>query len=432
MNEHIKLTTDPVNGSVSVAVPHYFFSIEWLFCTAPKDTLISSRAFHGAAVRECHIHRTSHEGIARSWMALLEVAVPIKIDRLASVQKFIVDWTMRSEEIRLRCDWDSIVLLALAVGTSPNDADFNSAAQGQKGIFSLRPKENTIEVTVQSGLTLVTLYSESAGVLMLSWRAAYAWTLTMIRAKKDGCLDLMPLINNPVRVKKSDNPRLARSWIPSAGQMELECSPNLWADALTWTLYTEEVFNEPTLKQEPELLPVPQFLLKLREDAVVDLQTSGGALDKQMARIFSGIDGASDLKEEIMRGLREIWRTSEVMGKLKITCVESQFNYKDHKKVWTKLQRIPLFGTLLEKYGPWSRSQEPPEVLEKSTLMGVLARIVIVISVIRRWPRDPWSEGRIRSDGDDDGKPEWKVPPNPVKGLLWPPNGSHPVNIYLN
>lgn len=256
------------------------------------------------------------------------------------------------------------------------------------------------------------------------------WSLTMIFVYGlSKTLFIVPLLDQALRTNSKGMAFSGLDRYPSLDivQMDLGKSSHVWADALTWTLYTEDVFHEPG-QMVSELLPVPQYLLRLRENALRDLQACVD-LDHKLEAIFPT---KHRLKDKIMKAIRGRWNDLLLVENIETTVRSYNENPPGYADIWQDLQSVTLFNELYATYGPstFGDHQEPPEALDISTLMGVLARIIIATSVIQKWRRQEWPKELIL-DGKDAGKEAFTIPPNPV-GQILRPSPVLPTAVYLS
>jgi hypothetical protein len=355
--EYVELSLDLAGGVVTVTAEPLLFDIN-AFQSLGAGML-------AASCSTLHVHYTDSvnlQGIGASWMGLLAADVPIKQDRYRNVQRFTVDSALRTEAIKVDCDWCSFVILALALGTSPSDLDFKAVAENQAGIFNFKTLDSTQEimtVTLQNRSVFAKLKPRG---LKVSWQAAYAWTLTVMFINAEGNLVMVPLIDEKRRADGGIVPSISNgSFKLQEHQMELKNSDSIWSDALTWTLYTEEVFSS-----SGELLPVPQYLLKLREDALQDLQGSID-IDEKLDELFPAM---SVLKGNIKKDLQTGWSELLHVESTETTFRPFHSDLQARGEIWHHLEQVPLFKTLYANYGPktFSKSHQSPDALEKTTL----------------------------------------------------------------
>ena len=166
--------------------------------------------------------------------------------------------------------------------------------------------------------------------------------------------------------------------------------------ALVWVLCAENYYHKP--KDEfafgtfENVLPVTQEVLKIMEDIVEELKLIED-LDSSLNEIFLGEDL---LVRMISTALRHNWDTQAEDKQKHHRFIENPPGYVD---IWDKLQDNDTFKALRENYHPIPtlRTRSDADLAQSTTPVAILARVIIAVSSIQKWPQEKWSVEMHRS-----------------------------------
>lgn len=389
---------DPAAGVVLVVLDNV--ELRWrdlLRCASSRKNLPES-------LTPSKVETINPQLIGCSWMGLYEANVPLVKTRGGS-QRVVVDASWRFESRGVRCNRETMILLALSLDVDPyrNRLDYNARSTDDSDVVALTDAKgrSIMSVGVTSDRCLsVQLCSD----LTFSERRGLAWFCFMV-VPEDGCLRYIPLVS----VKET-------IWLdfttPPDAKTIRECTQLLDQGdmclklALTWACYTESVFNEGN----KELLPVPQAVLKAREDALAELQAlHSNDLEAHLRMIFAG---NTPLVNNIINVLKLAWlgTVPEISNGIRKGQIRGEI--ENCKTFWNFYQYLPTSTILQELYNgvkPSATKQNQNLLLSNgSSALATAARIWLGLSIIQLWQREDW-DTELEIDGSEVAKPNFEI-----------------------
>ena len=207
-----------------------------------------------------------------------------------------------------------------------------------------------------------------------------------------------------------------REWKDDTRRVHIH-SPGDWSrqateGALIWVLYSETYRQKCRANGHTkfilDVLPVTQKILIIREDIVEELRHLTD-LEASLNEIFLS---ESSLVDPILTALRWQWSTLDDIHEGKQNPRAYTENPPGYVDIWDKLQDNDTFKELQDNFHPFS-SGEAPDLAQLRQPVIVLAKVIIAVSSIRKWPREQWS---VKSY--ENGKASFIVPPDPMDELL--------------
>lgn len=396
--KNVSLMVDPAAGVVLVVLDN--LELRWrdlLRCASSRKSLPES-------LTPSKVKTINPQLIGCCWMGLYEANVPLVKIR-GSSQRVVVDASLRFESRGVRCNRETVVLLALSLGVDPyrNRLDYIARSTDDSDVVALTDTEgrSIMSVSGASDRSLsVQLYSD----LTFSKRRGLAWFCFMV-VLEDGYLRYIPLVS----VKETTPFDFIT---PPDAKTIRECTQQLDQGdmclklALTWACYTESVFYEG----KGELLPVPQAVLKAREDALAELQAlHSNDLEAHLRMIFPG-----DMHwvNKITNALKLAWlgAAPEISNGIRKGQIRGEV--KSCKTFVDFYQFLPTNNILQELYDgirPSARKQNRVLLLSNgSSAMATAGRIWLGLSIIQLWQREDW-ETELEVDGSEVAKPNFEI-----------------------
>lgn len=355
---------------------------------------------------------TESDGLSATWMCLLEGCLPIQLDSQRR-RRCVVDSSLKADITALTCGWQSFVYLTLALGVLPND--LNEALLGSNTVSSPGISKEIALKDERDAEKMLLSVSDSfptavltQNVTQISFRRALAWDLVMVLPAKNGHL-LVPLIAEDELKTKVDSAALKAPGHIFGTQREISSAQKPLQAALVWTLYIEDMLhsNNPA---ERELLPVPQEVLKIREDAIEDLLKLPNRL-ALLKDIFNPKPTAMAIDER----LRTYADTTTIVGAGRTPTNNRIAPVDLRMDLWTELQANETFKLLWAQFNPSRKDRTPTagDLSNMSTPVAVLARVILATSEIQRWEKEQW---KSRLDAFGHNVPV--VPPSAMVALM--------------
>jgi hypothetical protein len=375
--KHVSVIVDPASGTVSIILDN--LELKW------QNVLGRASDFESLAPRQ--VKDVDSQLVGASWMGLLQTG--LQPSRLwGSSQRMVVDSSMRFESRGIKCDWEGFLFLALGLGVD--------LYRGR--LQDILASETYLTLEDTNGRAVMNLQNLDDGSwsarlergLSFSERRAMAVAgVMMLRDRKD--FIFVPLAQSvaPASHGTADFRKIPDPATVLDALTEAESSDNLLGLALTWTFYLESIFYG---EGRQELLHVPQFVLKAREDSLADLRAVDSLRDV-LTTIFPD-DGV--LVERIAASAEKEWNSAgpntdgaERKGREPLDWKQCPTYVDLHERPYDH----PLFISLLETFNPSPsfRADHNIDLDDLSSPAAVAARIILSTSIVQVWRREDWT-----------------------------------------
>ncbi|KAM0800314.1 hypothetical protein BDR22DRAFT_963277 [Usnea florida] len=399
--KHYSFIMDPAAGTVTVGVdaPQLEFG----------NILRSSlwRSNQSFPFGRGFLYNREKDLMIEPWMGFESVG--IHPSYTGTRKRFTVGYDLRVESVNLACSWQVLVILSLALGVDPyrgglldlkrklstNFGEISLKSSDRKSIINVRKLQDRVLAHVVKPSSQ---YSVCLGM---------AWDCTMVEA-----------CGTDVHVVPLSMPRFQRLLhdpeFHATHRLHLEFHEGPWptgmARALVWVIYAETYYHEFASLFD-RVLPVTQEILKIREDILEELKLVDN-LEASLNEVFLSEDS---LVHSILAALGHEWATQVEDKRKSRPYTEDPPGYVD---IWDKLQDNDTFKALKNNYHPVPslRTRSDADLTQPTTPMAVLARVIIAVSSIQKWPREEWSV-----EIDENGKASFTVPADPMDELLGRP-----------
>ena len=408
------LIMDPAAGTVAVSSCYYGLSFEGL-----THTIAVARPY---GVPFQYDEPTL---LAQSWMELLKANFRPRVVKDMEPHRFLVSSDYRIKHVGLACQWAIFVHLALALGVDPYRSELLDLYRGM-------PNPALKHLKSSAGKTIISVTTNDASLIgalqntcsFFSLARSLAWVSTMV-IYEGTTLHLVPLRRRFGSYQDSYE-RKDLQYHSAEEDRHARDSGRETIVAFVWVLYAESAYHSLDSQDRAALgneglLPVNQRLLKTREDVIKELETVT-SLEALLRPLFPETD--QELVTNILEALRHEWQTPDVVitestregrpfMKGQLSGAEDPPGYID---IWTKIQQNETFIALKDNYNPnpTLRTRTDADLISLTSPMGLLARVIIAVSVIQKWPRRDW--GVVRDS--DDNVESWTLPPDPMEELL--------------
>ncbi|OCL12734.1 hypothetical protein AOQ84DRAFT_227156 [Glonium stellatum] len=314
--------------------------------------------------------------LGATWMSLLDLRLPIKSRDRRYAQRFLVDTTMKTDFFGLKLDWASFVYLALALGVSADDPGFCDIKRSlshdvypAKRVTLCSVHGEVIGVTFAEGVPVAELLGRE---LKFSLQRALAWDLVMVTAENQGQSRLVPLMGPGGSLLSGNSTEEFSLGLFNNPQREAAFALKPVEAALIWSLYVEETLHSSN-SPPGEILPVAQDVLKVRQDAILELRR----LQNLEQRLESVFPLNWELREKLASILGPVPQHTEDM-------------YLD--TMWPLLQNNATFQDIRDNFSPslQYRVRNDADLNDLSTPMALLARIFLATSVVQKWKQEDW------------------------------------------
>ena len=410
--EYFSLTMDPAAGTVSVSVRIFEFSSKDLV-----RSITSLQPYCGYIKYEVPRLR------GYSWMLLLDCGVYPTTLESREPQRFLVYSDLQTQDVGCSCGWATFVRLALALGVDPYEGGLADMRRGYPYTFDR-------DLKTSSGETVMLASKNEKGIIAkiregcssVSPIKSMAWISVMVVV--DGSIvNLIPLKlrfaeKDPLTGKNIRYHPAEDATRANRRELELEL-------ALIWIMYAESIYHTHD-EQGREIignegvLPVNQDILKTQEEVLERLRTTD-SLETRLAEMLPAYPG---LVDQIIAALRYHWQNPdlEVIGDLRKgrgflpgqrSNMEDPHGYVD---IWRPLQDNDTFNALRDNFNPLPslRSRADADLADLTSPMALLARVIIAVSSVRKWPRQVWDVER-----DHEGNIErWKPRDDIIEDLI--------------
>ena len=422
IRKHYSLIMDPASGLVSVSVdtPRLDFQCLW---QSISPSMPDTR----------RVPNYQNDLLGESWMGLEGVWINCRFD--GARKRFGVDSDLRVQSVGVECDWRTFVRLVLALGVDPYNGglldlkrnmsapfkEFFLKSSGGFPVMSVRKRENRVVASFTSRR------------VKFSLKTGLAWESGMVVVQ-----------DRHIHVMSHEGP-LQMPWATQT--FHLHSDKGAWPEtamekALIWVLYAEVLYHESSQHppqplfpnneenatwfmddaSEAHVLPVTQQILKTREDAIEELRLMPH-LEASLNEIFFA-DGP--LVSSILAALRQQWDAPIMVKNVRYTRPYAA-NPSGYLDIWDQIQGNDTFIALKDKYNPVPdfRVRSDADLTQLNTPMAVLARVMIALSSIQKWPRKEWSV-----QGDEPNELTLEIPKDPMDELLAHLDGYDPGIVF--
>ena len=399
IRKHYSLIMDPAAGTVSVGVDAPHLHLGSYFWRSDIGRLATNRTFP---------HREK-DLLSETWMGLESIG--IHPHYTGDRKRFTIDIDLRAESVNLACSWPAFIVLSLALGVDPyrgglldlkrnKSTDFREiilkSSDDDQSIISVRKLDNLILGRVSPPARFCCLL------------AGLAWVGSMIDVRENE-LHVIP----SGRENYYDIDRERHQGTPQVHLHSLMDVPRQATEgALVWVLYSETYRHRyrawGSTRFIRGVLPVTQKTLKIREDIVIELRHLND-LEASLHEIF-GIE--SPLVDTILPALRREWDTLDRISEGKRGARPYTENPPGYVDIWENLQGNNKFKELYDNFYPFPSSRAT-DLAQFDKPVIVLAKVIIAVSSIQKWPREEWS---VKFDGNR--KPSFTIPDDPMDELL--------------
>ena len=422
--KYFSLTMDPASGTVSVSIGFFGLKFEDLVQS------ISSHQPYGD-----YINYKAPRLLGDSWMLLLDSNIYPKIleDKDTEPQRFLVYSDLQTQRVGCRCDWAVFVLLALALDVDPYEGGLMDIKRDHTNPFDLDLTTSSSVIVMTASKREKDIIAEiERGCSCISPIKAMAWISVMVVIDHPAIniiplklrfAEKNPLTGNNIRYHPAEDARLT-----NRPHQDLELT-------LIWIMYAESVYHTDNIPERDIIgnegvLPVKQDMLKTQEEVLEELR----AIDSLETRLSVIIPANPTLVGQTLAALSYRWQNPgvEIVGDLRKgrefligrhSGVEDPQGYVD---IWRPLQNNVTFNALRDNYNPLPtlRSRSDANLTDHTSPMALLARVIIAISSIQKWPRHDWDvvrdhEGNIRSCEPRQDPIEELLPEDELAERIW-------------
>lgn len=382
--KNVSLTIDPASGVVIVVLDK--LGLRW------QDIL--SRRLQHKSLAPGILQQIDPGLVGCSWMGLYEADVHVSKIGLRT-QRVVVDASLRFEPLGIQCDRHTLLFLALGFGVDP----YRNQLRGiPKGMLIDTEGKSVISLTAATDSSIAQLLPG----LSFSERRSLAWFCIMVVRDNRG-VSYIPLgVSKDSRDIDFAKPPGVTSIKENLEKLE-EGGINFEL-AWRWICYAEAVFYD---EGNQELLPVPQTLLKAREDALAKLKSlSTSDLEAHLHLIFNS-DIHTISKVSVM--LKRAWldmvpeiKASKRKGQEQRarkdcqTCLDLKIFRRTSSVIQKLYSLVELSESQQRDRGLFNDDPESP--------MATAARIWLGLSIIQLWRREDW-ETELGPDGRETAKP---------------------------
>lgn len=385
--KNVSLTIDPASGVVIVILDKLELTRQGVLSCGRRPKSLAARK----------IQQINPGLVGCSWMGLYAADIPTS-KMGGSTQRVVVDASLRFESLGIHCDRQTLLFLALGLGVDPFRKQLRGVPEGTLIDTDGKP---VITIRTAIGYSIVQLLPG----LSFSERRALAWFYIMVVQDSSG-LSYIPLAlsKNPRNVDTAMQPGIISikrySEQLEKGGVSLEL-------ALRWTCYVESVFYD---EGNYELLPVPQTLLKAREDALANLESLGiDGLEAHLQVIF---DTDSNMATKVLATLKKAWLDMVPQIKNNRRQGQRQRSLKDCQTCLdpTTLRRTSRIIRDLYNAVKIGAAQPQGQGLmfdDPASPIVTAARIWLGLSLIQLWRREEW-ETELQLHGREVAKPRFE------------------------
>lgn len=363
-----------------------------------------------------------------SWMSLVKAGIELSSARNGS-QRLIVDSSLKFDARGCRCDGSTFIFLALGLSVDPHHNKLCDAVELRDNVWSLNSMSGLEVMTVDQGPSRA-LHLKLCGGLY-SPRQAMAWFgIMMIRNNSGNYVTFQSLLPSPhSKIGTPESP-------PNVGKISLCFSETLskmsLALAVRWACYCEPIFYGETNREN--ILPVPQEVLRVREDAIADLKIYDRALlENEVGKCFDD----ADLKLKILAALGKIGIHEEAVSSLgPLHTLATAYAAPDTPQHCCMDMRVffdksPILKELHAKVNPyftraWELWEEDTHQINRGTT-ATAAKIWLALSVIQLAPRGGW-KNETSIDGSVRSRPDNTI----LKRLLEDSDAKSDVKVYID
>ncbi|RDW91706.1 hypothetical protein BP5796_02871 [Coleophoma crateriformis] len=353
-----------------------------------------------------------------SWMGLVQAGVSLSPTRGAS-QRLVIDSSLHFEARGHRCDRSTFLFLALGLSVDPFNTKLANILNMKDDVRSLN------EMTGQTVMTIERFSSQAFHVQISSGsysaRQALAWFGVMVIKGNNKAVSFQSLIPSPhSKIGTHDSPptleKIKRCFEEVLDNMSL-------ALAVRWACYVQKVYYEEGKK----ILPAPQEVLKVREDAIVELKRLDAmTLKTKLQAICNEGDGAG-LEETLQHVLNPTQLHKKELPSLATHIADPHKSCFDMSSF---LNKNSVFHSLYKQIDPYSHRQVPnweeDSRITDSSPFDIAAKVWLAVSVIQLAPQSGWKT-ELSLDGLRQSRPDHTV----LRKLLEDTDDNQDLKIYL-
>lgn len=410
--KYVSWTIDPVTGVVIAGLQNLQLRWSNLF----RVSLVANPLGHVDPILE-----------GCSWMSLAKAGIELSSARTCS-QRLIVDSSLKFDARGCRCDGATFTFLALGLSVDLYHNKLSDALELNDNVWSLNNVSGLEVMTVDRGPSR-TLHVKLCGGLYSS-RQGMAWFGIMVIRDSSGNYvtfqSLLPSVHSQIGTPDSppDVEKITLSFNETLSNMSL-------ALALRWACYCEPIFYGETDREN--ILPVPQEVLRVREDAIADLKTYQKIiLENEVGVIFDD----ADLKLKILAALGKIGIGTVVSNLGALHTLAAAYEAPDTPQhccldMRAFFNKSTILTELYAKVSPhfnrnWELWEEDTRQINLGTT-ATAAKIWLALSVIQLAPRGGWKD-ETSLDGSVRSRPENTV----LKRLLKDFDANTDVKVYID
>ena len=410
VRKHYSLIMDPAAGTVSVGIDTPRLDLE---------NLLHSASEHCSGKK--YLSNVEKGLLSEPWMGFQKLG--IHPSYTGTRMRFTVGSDLRVESVGLRCTWTAFVIISLALGVDPYRGGLFDLKRGISTDFReiiLKSSEHDFgranfaterRDPLSNGRPIINVRKQGSRVLAYithiyarySLPTALAWVGWMIEAHGRD-VHVVPLSMPFFRQVFDDLDTLNRN-----ATNDLHIHPNInlnngtWYTerALVWVLYAENYYHKSEEFVYPRtferVLPVTQDILRIREFVVQELKL----IEDLEASLIEICLGEELLVRTIVIALEHNWDTEVEDEQKRRRFIEDPPGYVG---TWDRLQANDTFKALKDNYHPIPtlRTRSDADLGQLTTPMAILARVIIAVSSIQKWP----TEGQPFGMGDSILSPE--------------------------
>ena len=405
VRKHYSLIMDPAAGTVSVGIDTPWLDLRHLLHSAPE---------HRAGTR--YFQNTKKDLLSEPWMGLESIGIHPHYD--GTRKRFTVSYDLRVESVNLACYWPAFVVLSLALGVDSHRGGLLDLKRNISTNFREIILKSLDRDFISNATSIINARKQGSRVLAhvmpsyvrYSPLTALAWVGWMIETH-ERVVHVVPL-RMPQFWQEAGGDRFTRNRHATHDLLIHPYTQRFQATerALVWVLYAENYYHnykdDLGIATWGKVLPVTQEILKIREDIVEELKLIKD-LEVSLIEIFPS---EKSLVRASLDALGHEWDTQLEDKRKSRPYTENPSGYVD---IWENLQDNDTFNSLKTNYHPIPtlRTRSDADLAQSTTPMAVLARLIIAVSSIQKWPREEWS---VDLDGS------FKVPADPMDELLGP------------
>ena len=424
IRREFSIVMDPAAGTVAVSHPRFEMLLSDVLTLRPW---------------ECEMLLRPHDWLlCKSWMCFATIGQPVHTTmRRNDIQRFQVSSDMNIGPVRVQIRWNTFVIIALALGTDPYTTDFRNLKEQLSTPFrdmSQSIDSGHVVITVLKRDDVVTARISPISSLRQSVfdsRTALAWASVMVVHHGDR-VNLIPSKRNAAADE-------LLSCIPDEHKrhrtLDERFASYSHADlgiALVWAFYSDAMhrnipftYSSLFLHREDSArnpLVGPQYLLKTRIKVLGQLRQIE-SLEMTLRSILATdeedlvVDKILPLLNKEVKSLNFGFESCGPHSKPQrlVLATDLARECDELTKRYQMMENNDSFRTLREHFDPTLNALEDAnlDLLEATSEMGILARVMVAISSMRFWP----VHGEVVLD-ENGYATDLMTVPDPMEGLL--------------